>query len=86
MAPQRMPLILGLGTAADAVDLGDYIIDLLTAYQLADALEVAIAAAQEEYLLDHVVLIGSHVNQFRAGAVSLVLDMFRLHRLNLICE
>jgi hypothetical protein len=53
-----------LGTAADAVDLGDYIVDLLTAYQLADALEVAIAASKEEHLLNNIVLVGSHVNQF----------------------
>jgi hypothetical protein len=30
-------------------------------------------------LLDDVVLVGSHVDQFRAGAVGLVLDMLRLH-------
>ena len=53
-----------LGTAADAVDLGDYIIDLLTAYQLADALEVAIAASKEEHLLNNIVLVDSYVNQF----------------------
>ena len=53
-----------LGTAADAVDLGNHIVDLLSTHQLADSLEVAITTSKEEHLLYHVILIGSHVNQF----------------------
>ena len=53
-----------LGTAADAVDLRNHIVDLLSTHQLADSLEVAITTSKEEHLLYHVILIGSHVNQF----------------------
>ena len=51
-----------LCAAADAVDFPHDIIDVLTANQLADALQVAVAAAEEEYLLNDVVLVGSDVN------------------------
>ena len=51
-----------LGAAADAVDFPHDVIDVLTANQLADALQVAVAAAEEEYLLDDVVLVGGDVN------------------------
>ena len=68
-----------LGTAADAVELADDIIDVLSAHQLADALQIAVAATQEEHLLDDVVLIDGDVNQFRARALCLVLYMFRIH-------
>ena len=38
--------------AADAVDAGDDIVDFLATDQLADALQVAVASAKEEDLLD----------------------------------
>ena len=74
-----------LGTAADTVDLGDHIIDLLTAYELADALEVAVAASKEEHLLDDIVLVGGDVDQLGTGAVGLILYVLGFHKLNLIC-
>ena len=52
-----------LHAAADAVEATDDVVDLLAAHQLADALQVTVASAQEEYLLDDVVLVGCHVNQ-----------------------
>ena len=68
-----------LSTTADAVQAGDDVVDALTSYQLADTLQVAIAAPQEEYLLDDVVFVGCDVNELRARAVRLVLYMFCLH-------
>jgi len=68
-----------LRATADAVEPFDDIVDVLAAHQLADTLQVAVAATQEEYLLDDVVLVGRHVDEFRACAVSLVLYMFGLH-------
>jgi hypothetical protein len=52
---------------------------MLPSHQLADALQVAIAATQEEYLLDNVVFVGCYVNQLRARSVRLILYMFCLH-------
>ena len=51
-----------LGAAANAVDLADDVVDLLSAHQLADTLQVTITSTQEEYLLDHIVLVGCHVD------------------------
>lgn len=59
---------------------------MLSANQLADTLQVAIAAPQKEYLLNNVVLVGRHVYQFRARALSFVLYMLGFHLKNLfIC-
>ena len=74
----------GLDAAADAVQFVDDVVDVLSAHQLADALEVAVASAEEENLLDDVVLVGSHVDQFRACAVGLVLYVLCLHGANLV--
>jgi hypothetical protein len=52
---------------------------MLASHQLADALQVAIAATQEEYLLDDIVLVCCDVNQLRARSVRLILYMFCLH-------
>ena len=68
-----------LGAAADAVDTLDNVVDMLTAHQLADALQVAVASTQEEYLLDDIVFVGSHVDKFRASALCFVLYVFCLH-------
>jgi len=51
-----------LGTTADAVNLLHNIIDMLSSNQLADTLQVPITTSEEEYLLDDVVLIGSHID------------------------
>jgi len=69
-----------LGTAAHAVKPLDDVVNLLSAHQLTDALQIAVAASEEENLLDDVVLVSSHVDQFRAGAVGFVLYMFCLHK------
>ena len=75
--------LVGAGGAfhatADTVEFFDDIVNVLAAHQLTDTLQVAVAATKEEYLLDDVVFVGSHVDHLRAGAVSLVLDMLRLH-------
>ena len=47
--------------AVYAVKAGYYVINLLAGYQAADALQVAVASAQECYLLDYVVVIGYYV-------------------------
>ena len=70
-----------LRAAADAVQALDHIVDLLPAHQLTDALQVTVTATQEEYLLDHIVLIGSHIDHLRACALRLILYMFRFHTL-----
>ena len=72
-------------TTADAIDAGDDIVDLLTTNQLADALQVAMTATQEEDLLDDVVLVGSHVDEFRTGAFCLVLYVLCFHKSDLFC-
>ena len=64
---------------ANAIQASNHIVNLLTSHQLADALQVSITPTQKEYLLDDVVLIGSHIYQLRTGAVSLILYMFCLH-------
>jgi hypothetical protein len=52
-----------LDTTADAVEFLDDIVDVLAANKLADTLQVTVAPAQEEYLLDDIVFIGSHINE-----------------------
>ena len=49
--------------AVYSVEAGYYVIYLLAGYQAAYALKVAVAAAQERYLLDDVVVIGHYVYQ-----------------------
>ena len=68
-----------LYTTADAVQTWYHVVNVLASHQLADALQVAIAATQEEYLLDDIVLVCCDVNQLRARAVRLILYMFCLH-------
>ena len=75
-----------LGAAADAVELTDHIVDALATDQLADALQIAIAAAQKKHLLDDVVLIGCHVDQLRACTDGFVLNMLCLHISLLFCH
>jgi hypothetical protein len=47
--------------AVYAVKAGYYIVYLLAGYEAAYALQVAVASAQECYLLDYVVVIGYYV-------------------------
>ena len=64
--------------AADAVEFLDHVVNLLAGHQAADALEVAVAAAQKEYLLDDAVVINGHINQLRAGALGFVEGVFHI--------
>jgi hypothetical protein len=50
-----------LRTAANAVQPADDIVYLLTCHQSADALQVAVASAYEEYLLDDIVVVHRYV-------------------------
>jgi hypothetical protein len=52
-----------LAAAVYAVETGYYVVYLLAGYQSANALQVAVAASQERYLLDYVVVIGHYINQ-----------------------
>lgn len=52
-----------LRTASDAVELADDSIDMLAANEAADALQVAMAPAQEKHLLNDIVLIGSNIDE-----------------------
>jgi len=70
-----------LGAASDAIELMDDIVDALTCDQLADTLKVAVAPSEEKHLLDDIILVGSHINQFRACARRFVLYMLCLHTL-----
>ena len=47
--------------AVYAVEAGYHIVYLLAGYQAAYSLEVAVAAAQECYLLDYIVITGHYV-------------------------
>ena len=49
---------------ADAVETFDDIVDMLAAHQLTDTLQIAVTSSKEEYLLNHIVLVGSHIDQF----------------------
>lgn len=71
-----------LDSTTDAIDTWDDIVDLLATNQLTDSLQVAIATAKEEHLLDYIVLISSNVDELRTGALSLILYMLSLHGLN----
>ena len=59
--------LVGAGSAfaaaVYAVKAGYYIVYFLTGYKAAYSLQVAVAAAQERYLLDYVVVIGHYVYQ-----------------------
>jgi hypothetical protein len=68
-----------LRTAPDTVKTLDHIVDVLSSNQRTDTLEIAVTSSKEENLLDHIVLIGSHIDQFRASASRFILYMFRLH-------
>ena len=50
-----------LRATAYAVEATDDVVNLLAAHQLADALQVAVASAYEEYLLDDIVVVHRYV-------------------------
>ena len=58
--------------AADAVEFLDDVVDFLAGDQAADALEVSVASAYEEDLLDDALVINSHIDELRAGALGFV--------------
>ena len=62
----------GLPSAADAVEFWDDIVDFLSDDQPADALEVSVASAIKEDLLDDALVIDGHIDELRAGALGFV--------------
>lgn len=65
----------GFIAAANAVKFVDDVVDFLAGYEAADSLEVAVAAAPKEDLLDHAIIINGHVDKLRAGAMGFVLEV-----------
>ncbi len=66
----------GLASAADAVEFLDDVVDFLSGDQPADALEVSVASAHEEDLLNDAVVIDGHIDELRAGAFGFVEGVF----------
>ena len=62
----------GLASAADAVEFWDDIVDFLSDDQPADALEVSVASAIKEDLLNDALVIDGHIDELRAGALGFV--------------
>lgn len=62
----------GFPSASDAVEFWDDVVDFLSNDQPADALEVPVASAHEEGLLDDAVVIDRHIDELRAGALGFV--------------
>jgi hypothetical protein len=62
------------------------VVNLLSRHQSADALQVAVAAANEEHLLDNVVVIHCYVNHFRAGSLRHILCVFHNDNVVLACK
>ena len=61
-----------LTSAADAIQFLDDVVDFLASDQTADRLQIAVASAHEEDLLDHAVVIDRHIDELRAGALGFV--------------
>ena len=62
----------GLPSAADAVEFWDDVVDFLSDDQPADALEVSVASAIKEDLLNDALVIDGHIDELRAGALGFV--------------
>ena len=61
-----------LASAADAVEFWDDVVDFLSDDQPADALEVPVASAIKEDLLNDALVIDGHIDELRAGALGFV--------------
>ena len=68
----------GFIAAADAVELLDHVVDFLAGDQPADALEVSVASAHEEDLLNDALVIDGHIDELRAGALGFVEEVFHI--------
>ena len=62
----------GLASAADAVELWDDVVYFLSRDQPADALEVPVASAIKEDLLDDALVIDGHIDELRTSALGFV--------------
>jgi len=62
----------GLASAADAVEFWDDVVDFLSDDQPADALEVPVASAIKEDLLNDALVIDRYIDELRAGALGFV--------------
>ena len=62
----------GLAAATYAIEFRDDVVDFLSSNQPADALEVPVASAIKEDLLDDAVVIDGHIDELRAGALGFV--------------
>ena len=62
--------------AADAVELADDIVNVLSSYQLAYSLQIAVAATLEIHILNNTVIGSRNVNPRRTGPLCLIHDMF----------
>lgn len=67
--------------AADSVEFAYDVVDFLSCDEVAYALGVAVAASEEEHLLDDVVVVGGDVDEYRAGALGGILDVFHFYML-----
>ena len=61
-----------LPSAADAVEFLDDVVDFLAGDQAADALEISVASAIKEDLLNDALVIDGYVDELRAGALGFV--------------
>lgn len=68
----------GLPSAADAVEFWDDVVDFLAGDQPTDALEVSVASAIKEDLLDDAVVIDGHIDELRTGALGFVEGVFHV--------
>ena len=62
----------GFAATAYAIEFLDDVVDFLARDQPADALEVSVASAIKEDLLDNALVIDGHIDELRAGALGFV--------------
>lgn len=68
-----------LHAAADALQLANDFVNLLTPHQRTYPLQITVAASDKEHLLYHIILVCRHVDGLRAYPCGLVNYMFRPH-------